>query len=398
MFPMNANITTTTNNNNNNKLSINKTKILMVGPHKRNGIQGGGDVALFELTIDLLRKYPDIQVISVSTSRPKTNFIHRLFSSIKTLIQILFYIRTCNVIVVFLTNVSLSVILRILLPIKLLFGKPLIVKKFGGRAHNDDWRIIYPPTPFPEKIGNKITKLLKQIDLYLPETKHAFDAAQKEGIPSIWFPNYRVLSTSKCADCSVNYPFFRCVFIGRVVPEKGINEIIQADNFYNENIKIDVFGPFDNRLSKEDFQSLKHVKYCGTLKHSEVPDILCQYQAFVFPSFYPNEGHPGSLIEAMAAGLPIVTTDRPFIYEVATKNEALIIPAQDAKQLADAANLLAENESLRKHLSENAFQRSKMFDAETLIPILVDCCRKLAKKEYIPEQYFDPEYLQKTFT
>ncbi|MDR2407783.1 MAG: glycosyltransferase family 4 protein [Bacteroidales bacterium] len=394
---MNANITNN-NNNNNNKLSINKTKILMVGPHKRDGIPTGGDAALFELTIDLLQTYPDIHVVSVSTSRPRSNFIHRLFSSIKTLVQILFYIRTCNVIVVFLTNVSLPVILRILLPIKLLFGKPLIVKKFGGRAHNDDWRIIYPPTPFPEKISNKITKLLKQVDLYLPETKHAFDAAQKEGISSIWFPNYRNLSTSKQADCSVNHQVFRCVFIGRVVPEKGINEIIQADKFYNDNIQIDVFGPFDKRLSKHDFQFLKHVKYYNTLNHSEVPDILSQYQAFVFPSFYPNEGHPGSLIEAMAAGLPIITTDRPFIYEVVTKNEAVIVQAQDAKQLADAVNLLAENESLRKQLSENALQRSKMFDAETLIPVLVDCCRKLVQKEHIPEQYFDPEYLQKTFT
>jgi glycosyltransferase involved in cell wall biosynthesis len=368
-----------------------KIKILMIGSRQGKNVPTGGAFELVELTIKLLQKQENIEVIPISTTRPCNNSVYRIISSLNTLVSILGKISKCDIVLIFLDPSSLSIILRILLPITKFWKKPLIVKTFGGIAHNEDYRL--PPfTPLPPKIANIRTNLLKQTDLYLPETKHGYLAAHKEGIKTIWLPNYRVLPEQK--DINVfsnsNTTEFHGVFIGRVDPVKGINEIIQADPLYHEKIRIDVYGPMSNEILEQDFESLKHVKYCGVLKSSEVTNILKQYQAFIFPSYHPGEGHPGSLIEALGAGLPIITTNKPFIYEVITENEGIIIPAKNAEELAKAINRLAEDEPLRQRLSENALQRSRLFDANVLIPFLADCCRKITLGEPLPE----PTYIE----
>jgi glycosyltransferase involved in cell wall biosynthesis len=74
-----------------------------------------------------------------------------------------------------------------------------------------------------------------------------------------------------------------------------------------------------------------HVRFLG--HRDDVPDLLAAADVFVFPSLY--EGLGGSLIEAMALGLPIVTSDIPAIREVVEpEGNAVIVPPGDAEALA----------------------------------------------------------------
>lgn len=89
---------------------------------------------------------------------------------------------------------------------------------------------------------------------------------------------------------------------------------------------------------------------------TDVPELLCASDVFVFPSLY--EGLGGALIEAMALGLPIVASRIPAIAEVVTEgSNALLVPAGQPEPLVVAIRTLLEHESLRRSFSEYGRQK-----------------------------------------
>jgi glycosyltransferase involved in cell wall biosynthesis len=67
----------------------------------------------------------------------------------------------------------------------------------------------------------------------------------------------------------------------------------------------------------------------------DVPDLLCAADVFVLPS--RREGLPGSVLEAMALGVPIVASDLPTVREAVPGDDyAYLVPPDDPGQLADA--------------------------------------------------------------
>jgi len=92
------------------------------------------------------------------------------------------------------------------------------------------------------------------------------------------------------------------------------------------------------------------VVFLGT--RVDVPRFYGIFDIYCLTSRY--EGLPLSLLEAMAAGVPIVATDVMGIREVIRNNEnGLLLPDNDAEELAKRILLLAENADLRNALSEN---------------------------------------------
>ena len=87
------------------------------------------------------------------------------------------------------------------------------------------------------------------------------------------------------------------------------------------------------------------VRFLG--HRDDAPEVLAAADVFVFPSLY--EGLGGSLIEAMALGLPIVASDLPAIREVVEADgNALLVPPGSSRELASAVELLIGDEQRRK--------------------------------------------------
>jgi glycosyltransferase involved in cell wall biosynthesis len=102
-----------------------------------------------------------------------------------------------------------------------------------------------------------------------------------------------------------------------------------------------------------------------------IPDkkLVEMYQCadiFVFPSRL--EGFPRVLIEAMAAGMAVVTTDAPGCMEVVQDGvTALVSDPDDVEGMASHIQTLIEDESLRKRLVANGLRHAKQFDWDTII-------------------------------
>ena len=359
-------------------------QILMLGSRFTKGLPMGGAAALFELCLVKLQDCREFDVTVISTTRKSQNRFWKFVESIWIMLRIWSKIPFCDVVFLFVATSSLYPSLKWIAPCARLFGKRLIVKKFGGNPHDKE---------VADHQKQAVVDILHRIDLYLPETKYAHDHAVQDGIRSIWVPNIRelpepaLMETSKPADSDT----LSLCYMGVVRPEKGIREIIAADPLLKENITIDVYGGFLGGLSEADFVGLKHVHYRGELPREKVMPTMQQYDAFVFPSYWAGEGHPGALIEAFSVGLPTITTNRNFINEVASSENALIVDAENVPQLVEAIHRFAGNPELRKTLSQKATERSKFFDEKTWMPLIIDCCRRLAKGEKIPDEYFDPD-------
>lgn len=67
-----------------------------------------------------------------------------------------------------------------------------------------------------------------------------------------------------------------------------------------------------------------------------------------------NEGCSNAVIEAMACGLPIVSTDAPFNYDILNDTNSILVDCHDIDEIAQAIKTLKENSELRSKLSKGA--------------------------------------------
>jgi glycosyltransferase involved in cell wall biosynthesis len=72
-----------------------------------------------------------------------------------------------------------------------------------------------------------------------------------------------------------------------------------------------------------------------------------------------NEGCCNAIVEALACGLPIVSSDRPFNYDILNKTNSILVDPMNINEIADAIRMLKENSMLRARLSEGALNTAK---------------------------------------
>jgi glycosyltransferase involved in cell wall biosynthesis len=102
------------------------------------------------------------------------------------------------------------------------------------------------------------------------------------------------------------------------------------------------------------------VRVLPFIERSEMPALYAAHDIFVFPSLM--EGMPLTLLEAMAAGMPVATTNRCGMADV-VENEVngLLVPSADGEALALAIERLCNSAELRKQLGQNAQETMRRY-------------------------------------
>ena len=165
----------------------------------------------------------------------------------------------------------------------------------------------------------------------------------------------------------------------RLLWDKGIGEFVEAATLLRArdvNARFVVAGDTDpgNRACI-DRQTLDHWREAGTVELwgfcKNMPEVLSHATVACLPSY--REGLPRFLLEAMAAGLPCVTTNVPGCRE-AVKNgdNGLLVPARDSASLADALERILVDPSLRATMGKRGRDRivdefsSELIENQTL--------------------------------
>ena len=153
---------------------------------------------------------------------------------------------------------------------------------------------------------------------------------------------------------------FTFVFIGRVVRDKGINELVKAfEKLYRENpaVRLVVVGPFEEKLDpvlpevKEMMQNCSGIEMVGYQK--DVRPFLLASDVLVLPSY--REGFPNVVMQAGAMGLPCIVTDINGCNEIIVPNEnGMIIPPKNEEALYGAMKYAVEHSREMKKMGERA--------------------------------------------
>jgi len=154
----------------------------------------------------------------------------------------------------------------------------------------------------------------------------------------------------------------RILFTARMLKEKGVLELIGAAMIlkekYADTLQFLLCGDIDNNpnsLTRDELNAFSDGKYIVWLGHrSDVRELLAQCHIFAFPSYY-REGVPKSLIEACAAGRPIVTTDSVGCKDcVIDGYNGFLVPIKDSAALAQKIEVLINDKNLRIAMSKNS--------------------------------------------
>lgn len=170
---------------------------------------------------------------------------------------------------------------------------------------------------------------------------------------------------------------FIIVYSGRLTEEKGILQLIRAIKQLQEtnNLRLMIVGAsaygkdkqptiFIKQLEKESESIKDKVIFTGFVSYDKIPSFLKMADLAVVPSMW-EEPFGLTVVEAMAAGVPLITTRSGGIPEICEGVATIVERDTIVENLTSAILDLYKHPDKRKKMSEASLKRSKLFDKET---------------------------------
>lgn len=241
---------------------------------------------------------------------------------------------------------------------------------------------------------------LRHADFLVGRNAEALEVARRKGYrgPSRVVPNavdcalFRPMSQAEREISCPAFPFslspfpFFISYIGRLVPEKGLADLLEALALLPEGFRLVLLGDGPMRSELEaQVKTLglsERVAFQGETRYADLPFFLNSCHVLVLPSRTTpswKEQFGRVLIEAGACGLPVIGSDSGAIPEVVA-DAGLIFPEGDGRALANALLTLRDNPALRQQLGERGRQRAEtLFSWQAVAEQMVTIYREMQK-------------------
>lgn len=144
-------------------------------------------------------------------------------------------------------------------------------------------------------------------------------------------------------------------FVGWWINRKGPQRVAEAVKMSGRDIKsFFIGGPnsYENIIP-----DCPGILFKGKLNHSKVSDFLNMSDVFVLPTL--NEGCCNAVVEAMACGLPIISSDRSFNKDVLNDTNSILINPENVEEISIAIRTLFDDKELRSSLAAGALKSAK---------------------------------------
>ncbi len=167
--------------------------------------------------------------------------------------------------------------------------------------------------------------------------------------------------------------------VGRFIYIKGFDLLLKAAKELNKEFGIYIIGGNPTKeylIQKNDF-GLKNVHFLNFKSKEDLKQYYKAADLFVLPT----RGDIWGLVinEAMAYGLPIITTDRcgAGIELINNKNNGFIILSEDKMALSKSINIISSNEKLRLKMAKNSLKKIKYYTIEKMAKIHIEIFKNL---------------------
>ncbi|MBC2581568.1 glycosyltransferase family 1 protein [Clostridium sp. DJ247] len=183
-----------------------------------------------------------------------------------------------------------------------------------------------------------------------------------------------------------NLPQQYFLYLGTLEPRKNIESIIEAFALYKkknkDNIKLVIAGGkgwgYESIFNKVEKHSLtKEIIFTGYVDEKHKAYLYKMAKAFLFPSLYEGFGMP--VLEAMALGVPVITSNTSSITEVCG-NAAILVEPKDIEAIVSGMELLSYNEDFSDKLISEGLEQSKKFTWKRSVDTLVEIYIELGER------------------
>ncbi|MDR1544066.1 MAG: glycosyltransferase [Prevotellaceae bacterium] len=242
-------------------------------------------------------------------------------------------------------------------------------------------KMIYSVYRFYEKkIIERSDKILATSEIYRLASKPLKNFAYKtEILPNTVNEDKFLLAKNdeeKILELKKRFDNKKILFsVGRHVPYKGINYLLDAAKLIDNDCKIVIAGSgFLTKYLKKRAKNIQNVYFIGRVSDEDLKLFLYASTVYVFPSHTRSEAFGVALAEALYCGLPAVSFNiegSGMIWVNKDKYSGFVVQNRDTQAFADAVNQLLRNENLRKEMSINAKKWiCKNFLKEQIINVL----------------------------
>ncbi|MBR0571635.1 glycosyltransferase family 4 protein [Microvirga sp. STS03] len=207
----------------------------------------------------------------------------------------------------------------------------------------------------------KMMEIMLDNDLCSPSKLGVIGNGSSNGIDTNYFAPSSINNTAKenlKAELKISSTDKVLCFIGRVVSDKGINELVSAFlNLVNQNpnLKLLLIGPLEPELDALNKQTenavLNHPNICFADYQEDVRPYLAVSDIFVFPSY--REGFPNVVMQAGAMGVPCIVSNINGCNEIIEHGKnGLIVPSKDSEALEDAIHFLLNDDKALQQMAD----------------------------------------------
>lgn len=159
----------------------------------------------------------------------------------------------------------------------------------------------------------------------------------------------------------------KILYLGNLFRTKGVLDVVKAAAIVKEagcNVEFLFAGAFQDDSIKAELEEAmqRHgadlIKLLGPVVGQQKFNVLRDADVFAFPTYYKFEGHPWVIVEAMAAGLPIVTTDHAAIREsVVPGVNGFLVEKESPPAVAEKIIELCQDAELRRRMGAASLER-----------------------------------------
>lgn len=154
-------------------------------------------------------------------------------------------------------------------------------------------------------------------------------------------------------ELGIDNNLFVVIFVGQFIQRKGYDRVAAAIERLNDDSIGVVFlgGEKEGRLPQ-----CRGIIKCGLVAHNDIPRYLNSADLFVLPT--RAEGCCNAIVEAMACGLPIVSSDLPFNHDILDSTNALLINPDSIDEIANAIQTIKTNPQMQTSMSKSSLLKA----------------------------------------
>ena len=342
-----------------------KTNVCLIGH------LGGNETFLDGQTIKTrslqrgLREYgaQQIRLYQVDTYYSRKN-------KLKFLAQLTYGILTCRKILLCVSKGGRKIFFPMMYWLSRLLGKQVYHCAIGGRLADE---VQEKPK---WKVYSKIFRY------HWVESPRIVEQLQALGVTNARFlPNFKELPKLRTEELrtSAGEPLRFCIF-SRICREKGVTDAIRALQTLNEKrgrsaAKLDIYGQVEENYREEFFALLEasdDVVYCGKVAPEDSVEVLRDYDALLFPSYWIGEGIPGTIIDALCAGVPVIARRWRYCDEMLEDGvTGYCYDFEQPELLLNCMERAAEQPQALQDMRKNCLNAADRFRAENVVPELI---------------------------